>query len=428
MNKLKFPTRLAVLFAVIAAAGLPGVYERIVHEHMNTAAPQSAPWGLWIAAYTFFSGISAGAFPIAALSFVFGQRRFRPLARLALLTALVGLASAMIFVMVDLGRPEKSFHSFWTPNFSSMMTYVVLGYVAYGGLLAFLLWFTLRPEWAAQSAASGGLITRLLAFGWKDTEKQHRRDDLILRVAGVAGLALCLGLAEGVGSLFSVLGGRSFWHSGLFPVTFLVSALLSGSSFVLAAAALLGRGGHQFKNTLLTLARFIGLLLVVELIILPTETLIVLKGGIPSHIEVLRAIATGRFAWVFWIVQFGLGTLAATLLIMVPKRQTLTLAATAALLVLVGIFAFRLNFVIPQQAPSIAPLIAELPLHAGDDYVPNYYEWNLVIFGIGFAGLAFLAGFRWLPILSAGSPMEFELAAHSRRPPVDATTAATHPV
>ncbi len=416
MKKFEFPTRLVILLLLVTGAGMSGVYERFVHEHANTAGTQPVPWGLWIAAYTFFSGISAGAFPVAAMPFLFGNRRFRPLVPTALLVALVGLVTAMIFVLVDLGRPEKAWHALRAPNFDSVMTWVIWLYSGYGALLAAMLWFVLRPDWAQKAKETGSRIARLLAFGWEASSRQEKRDRHVLVGMSVVGLAMAMSLAGGVGSLFAVLGGRSFWHSSLFPVAFLVSALLSGGSIIVTAATLLGRGGYAFKTTLLTLSRYIGALLIVEMVIIPAEALIVIKGGIPSHVAVLKAIAAGPFPWIFWVVQLGLGTLLAAGLIFIPKRRSLTVASIAALLVLLGVFAFRLNFVIPQMMPTMEPVGTSL--HIGEDYVPNLLEWNIVVFGIGFAALTFLAGCRWLPILSERAPVQFELAA---REPEDFT-------
>ncbi len=400
-TRSKFPWLVGGAFLAMFVAGLPGLFDRVVHEHAHTAGSDMTPWGLWVAGYIFFSGISAGAFPIAAMPHVFGYRRFRPLVGTALLVALCSLVAAMFFVLVDLGRPERAMtHVLFRPNTSSVMFWVIASYGMYSILLGLMSYFAFRPRWGESALATGRLLPRLLALGYRGTPAQERRNDLALRIIGALGLLVALTLAGGVGSLFAGLGGRAFWHSGLFPITFIVSALLSGAALVLASATLLGRGGEAFKTTLLLLARLIGLLLVVELVIIPVEAVITLNGGIPSHVAVLQTIATGPFAWVFWVLQVGFGTIVALWLLVGPKRPSLVVSSVAALYVLVGVFAFRLNFVIPQL---VDPTSA---------YVPNLMEWNVVICGVGLAGLVFLLGSRVLPVFPASAPMEFELAAH----------------
>lgn len=407
MKRPRLPHPLVVVFLFMTAVGAPSLLDRVTHGLANSAPPQTVPWGLWVAAYTFFSGIAAGAFAIAALPHMFDYRRFRPLIPLALVVSLTALSAAMMFIMADLGHPERVLHVLLMPNAGSAMAWVIGFYGAFATLLVFMLWYVLRPLWAKQAARTGALVPRLFAAGYTPSLERERKDYRTLRITSVIGIVLALCLGAGVGALFSVLPGRSLWHTGLFPITFLVSALLSGASLVLAAASLIGRGGQAFKATLLTLGKFIGALLVLECIILPAEALIVVGGGIPSHIAVLGAIAVdGPVPWVFWILQIALGTMVPLLLINLPKKSSLGAVSAAAVFVLVGVFAFRLNFVIPQMAVGD---FAHAGL-GGGYFVPHALEWNFVVFGTGVAGLLFMAAIRMLPILPREAALHFEFA------------------
>lgn len=398
----KTPSPVLLGCLVMMAVGVPGVLDRIANG--QPASPQLIPWGLWIAVYTFFSGIAAGAYVVAALAYVFDYRRFRPLVPFALLVSLVSLVSAIVFVLADLGHPERAFHILLRSNTRSMMAWVIGLYNVFGIVLVTMLGVLLRPAFAQRAAEGGGRLSKLLAFGYVHGAPPPD-DSFGLKLLGMVGLACALGLGGGVGALFSVLGSRAFWHSGLFPITFLISALLSGLAFVLGGASLLGRGGNAFKGTLLILGRLIGYLLVVEMIILPAETLIVINGGIPSHISVLKAIGAGPYPWVFWILQVGIGMLSALLLVFLPKRTSLAAVSVASLCVLVGVFAFRLNFVIPQLA------IGDFAISDGQGtYLPDLVEWSLVAFGAGLAGTMLFIGSKLLPVFSGNTPLDFELA------------------
>jgi len=391
-----FPKAIAIVVALMFVAGLPGMFVRVAGAQA-AAGTDFVPWGLWVAAYLFFSGLSAGAFPIATMPYVFGYKRFRPLVPLALLTSLVALSAALTFVLIDLGRPERALNVLLGANLSSMLTWVVAIYCLYGLLLVVMLAMTLRPHWAQRAQQTKSRIARWLAFGYEPSPEQERKDHKRLTWLGGVGLVVVLFLGGGVGSLFAVMGGRAFWHCGMFPITFVVSALVSGAALVLASASLVGRGGAAFKSTLLVLARLVGILLIVELIILPAETLILLRGGVPAHIAVIREIALGQHAWVFWVLQLGLGIVAALALLLLPKKANIATVSVAALYVLIGVFALRLSFVIPQGGEA--------------SYFPSLLEWNLVVFGVGLSGLLFMAGYRWLPVLNESAPIEFELAS-----------------
>lgn len=385
-NTPRFPLPLAAVFLVMSIFGLPAVYDRMVSGHVNAGYGQIVPWGLWVSSYVFFIGISTGAFAFSALTRLFDIRRYRPLSRLALFIACVSLVAALFFISADLGHPERAVSLLLRPNLGSLMAWMFYLYTAYALVLVAELWIVMRP---AQT-------------------KNERR----LRFLDLVGLTIAVCASGGLGSLFAAVGSRPFWHTSFLPVTFVISSLLSGIAFVLAGTLLVMRGGHAFKQSLLMLGRVLGVLLVAELIALITESFVIVKGAIPSHVAVLQAIAAGPFAWVFWGVQLGGGMLLPLALIYLVKPQTLKATAVACLLILAGVFAFRLNLVIPQLAQPAFAALPEVYVHPRTVavYVPTFMEWNLLLFGVGLAGLLFLVGSRLLPLVPHDVGLEFELA------------------
>ena len=47
--------------------GFIGVYERLTTGHLYANYGSIIPWGLWVALYIYFVGLSAGAFLISSL-------------------------------------------------------------------------------------------------------------------------------------------------------------------------------------------------------------------------------------------------------------------------------------------------------------------------------------------------------------------------
>src|SRR3990172_9218353 len=85
---------LGLVWLAALAVGLVGVAQRLLTGHELAGYTSNIPWGLWVAAYVYFVGLSAGAFLISALIYVFGLRRLEPIGKLALFTALVSLLAA----------------------------------------------------------------------------------------------------------------------------------------------------------------------------------------------------------------------------------------------------------------------------------------------------------------------------------------------
>ena len=89
---------LAVLWLAALALGAVGVFERVVNGHEGANYTSYIPWGLWVALYVYFIGLSAGSFLVSALVYVLGMKRLEPLGKLALFTALVTLLAALLAI------------------------------------------------------------------------------------------------------------------------------------------------------------------------------------------------------------------------------------------------------------------------------------------------------------------------------------------
>jgi len=65
------------------------------------------PWTVLIVVYPYLTGLVAGAFTVSSLYHAFGMQRFRPAARLALLTALCFMIFVPAPLLLHLGHPER---------------------------------------------------------------------------------------------------------------------------------------------------------------------------------------------------------------------------------------------------------------------------------------------------------------------------------
>ncbi len=65
------------------------------------------PWGLWVVFYLYFVGLTAGAFLITILTYVFQVKRFERIGRLSAFTVLVALLCELIFIWFDLGHMSR---------------------------------------------------------------------------------------------------------------------------------------------------------------------------------------------------------------------------------------------------------------------------------------------------------------------------------
>lgn len=398
-----FFAALAVAWAVAFIAGMVGVAERITEGHRSADYGSYVTWGLWVAAYQYLVEMAAGAFIIAAAIYLLRLERVQRVGPAALLLGIASLISGMMMVWLDLGRMERFWRVIFTPNFDSIIAWVVMAYTAFLIISAVALWFSLRATLAKYNGDTGlrAGVARVLLFGQRTvSESTAARDIKVVRVLMVVGLVPAIGFAGGEGALFGVVGARPYWNSPTLPISFIASAVVTAGATltVLSAFFLSGLGGARDdvvhflgRTTLAALAA----LLVLEF----AEFSIGLYSSVPAQERAYEEILTGDYWWSFWIIHLFAGA-AVPFAIFVLRGNLTAWMGAAALLAGAGMFTVRLNAVIPGQVvPQLEGLSeAFWSPRLQFDYFPSTMEWLVTIFVVAVGVALFYAGYRLLPV------------------------------
>jgi molybdopterin-containing oxidoreductase family membrane subunit len=394
----------AVLWVAALGLGLVGVYWRLTSGHEQAGYGSYIPWGLWVAGYVYFIGLSAGAFLISALVYVAGVKQLERIGKLALFTALITLFMALVTIWLDLGHMERNWEVFVYPNPTSMMAWMIWMYTAYFIVILAENWFALRSDLAKMAPEPGirGTVGRLLTFGKTDaSDEAADRDRRTLRVLGTIGVPLAIAFHGGVGALFGVIAARPFWNSSIFPIAFIIGALASGGALITFVTAFFGpnRGKQEHTDLVYFLGRMVLALLAVYLLLEWAEFSIGLYGQVPSESEPYRQILTGPYWYVFWFVHILAGA-AIPIALLAGRPRSTSLVGIAAGLIAVTFIAVRLNIVIPGLVvPELEGLdTAYVDNRLAFHYVPTLMEWLVLLF-ITTAGIgALFAGTKLLPL------------------------------
>jgi molybdopterin-containing oxidoreductase family membrane subunit len=203
----------------------------------------------------------------------------------------------------------------------------------------------------------------------------------------------------GVGALFGVVAARPHWHSGLYPILFLASALASGGALLTVIAAVFQDGWTRNRDTVVSLGRLVLGLLLLDVLFQFSEMLVAFRGGVPSHVEGMQLVLGGPYWWVFWGWQIGLGTVVPLLLLALPTRKDPRWVSLAGLLIAVGFIGVRLNIVIPglasEELRGLSAAFASARI--ATDYLPSSQEWLLTFGVVGIGLLLFGLGEKLLP-------------------------------
>jgi molybdopterin-containing oxidoreductase family membrane subunit len=394
----------AVLGVLLAAGGY-AMYLRIDQGMASTNLTSITPWGAWVAFYIYFVGLSAGAFLVSTLANVFEMEGMHKIDRDALLAAIISMVVAMLFVWTDLGRMDRMYFPFLWRQLTSPLAWEVHAYVAYIGVLMAELYFSMRIDLARlarQREDWRGRLFRVLTLGRMGTDEAAQAFDRTwLKRFGLVGIPLAIFFVHGgTGVLFAVAKARPYWNSGLFPVIFIVSAVLSGTALVIAL--------YVLRRTLFTsepldlalldrLGKLLAAFVVTDFAFTAIDALIALTSLHPTEVETWLTVIGSEMSWSFWLVMVGMGW--ALPLVLVSRRswrRTPWLMVLAGLSVVVGIVGVRFNIVVP---PLVIPVMEQLP--AGE-YFPTVVEWVTSIGMIAVGLLLYTLGAELLPLTPLG--------------------------
>ena len=393
-----------VWYAVLAVLLLGGGYAmwlRITRGMASTNLTSTTPWGAWVAFYIYFVGLSAGAFLVSTLANVFGVEGMHRIDRDALFAAIISMVVALLFVWTDLGRMDRMYYPFIWRQFTSPLAWEVHAYVAYIGILVTELYFSMRYDLARIAERGSGLrarLLRLLTLGRTATSESSRETDRTwLKRAGIVGIPLAIFLVHGgTGVLFAVSKARPYWNSGLFPIIFVISAVVSGTALVMALYVLRTRlfdGESVDRDLLERLSKLLAAFVISDVALTTIDMLIALNSLHPHEVETWLIVMFGEMSWSFWWFMVGFGWVFPLVLLSKRSwRRTPGLMVAAGLSVVIGIVAVRFNIVVP---PQILPVMEGLP-HGS--YFPTPVESLTSVGMIAVGLLLYTIGAELLPL------------------------------
>lgn len=321
------------------------------------------PWTVLIVVYPYLTGLVAGAFTISSLYQVFGFQQLRPVAHFALLVSLCCMITVPIPLLLHLGHPERAFNAMITPHVTS--AFAVFGYAAgfYVILLVIETWFVFRPQIVQQAQEQRGVLRwfySILSLGSFDlSEKAMRYDRKWLFALAVIGIPGAHGLHGYVGFVFGSLKSREWWSSDLMPVIFLLSAIISGTAFVIVlyVVSCKLRKVAIDLSCMKVMAYALWGFMMFTLLIEGVEFLSLVYRG-REGIDVILEFVTGPLIVPFFILQFGVGSVLPLLVITfliwrgISGTPLIVGITSSAVLVLLAVLMMRYNVVIGGQEIS----------------------------------------------------------------------------
>lgn len=200
--------------ALLVAMGFSTYLDQLEHGLSVTNLSDQVSWGVYIANFTFLVGIAAAAVLLVIPTYVYHRADIKKVVLIAELMAASAMVMCILFVTVDLGRPERFIH-----------------------LLPFIGKLNIPSSMLAWDiiVLSGYLIINLHVPGYLLFQSYRNKEPSkwLYRPFVFLSIFWAVSIHTVTAFLYGGFGGRPFWNTAIMAPRFLVSAFASGPALLI---------------------------------------------------------------------------------------------------------------------------------------------------------------------------------------------------
>ena len=292
---------LVVGSGAIALVGI-GVY---VYQLMFglgiTGMNRDVSWGLYISQFTYFVGVAASAVMLVLPAYFHHYKKFKRMIIFGEFMAVAAVVMCALFIVVDLGQPQRMLNVMLHPTPNSVMFYDMIVLVGYLCLNIIIGWVTLEAE-------------RL------DVDPPKWVKPLIY-----LSVLWAFSIHTVTAFLYAGIPGRHYWLTAIMAARFLSSAFCSGPAILLLLLFLVRRltGFDPGRDAIKTLSTIIVYAMCVNVFFYLLEIFTAFYSQIPGHMEPMLFLFSGHgghLAWVSYWMWAAVIMAFASLAILIPPQ------------------------------------------------------------------------------------------------------------
>lgn len=320
-----------------------------------THASHDVPWGLFLG-WGLFGGVplSATGFVISTAYYIFGYKGLQSQVRLSYLTGFLGYLFAVIFLLVDLGRPWRIYYPMILGFGTASVLFLIAWHVALYLSVQFLEFSTTLTEWLQM--------------------KRVRHWAMVMTIGlTIAGIILSTLHQSALGAMYLLAPGKlhPLWYTPYIWILYLCSSIYAALCMMIFVSMLVCRFmKHVTDNFFLKNVPWqtIGYAKAASITM---YVYFVLKVITVAHSNNWHLLNTGYGYW-YLLEIFGFVLLPAIILSFAVKTKNLFIARFGAIYGLVGIILnrlnvsiFALNWKMPDHLEHIIPPMPEVAVVLG---------------------------------------------------------------
>jgi molybdopterin-containing oxidoreductase family membrane subunit len=352
----------------LCAVGAAGYAMQLRDGLVVTGLSDQVSWGFYISNFAFLVGIAAAAVLLVIPAYLFHRADLKAVVLLGEGLAVAAVISAMLFVLVDLGRIDRAWHLLpfigrfnWPASLLAWDVVVLNGYLVLN--LAIPLYVHYRHWQGREPNLKAYFPFVVVAMFW------------------------AISIHTVTAFLFSANAARPFWHTSLLGPRFIASAFVSGPALIILILQAIRRltAYPVGENVIHTLALVMTISLQISLFFVIAELFTDFYNE-TTHAASIRYLffglhgATGLRAWIWAAVVLNVAAL--TILMINPLRRRLATLNLACVLAIVGIWIEKgMGLVVPGFIPT--------PLGEVFEYSPSAVELAVSVGIWAFGALVF---------------------------------------
>ena len=280
-------------------------------------------WGTPISVYFWLVGASAGSFVISSFGWVFGIKRYKPLALTASLQAIILLMIVPVLLIWDLGKPVRFIYLMLPGYWHST------GPMAWGSLLIF-------------SYPVSMIVYTVFVL---------KNNQLWAKAFGIVAIVLALSTHWYTGVVMELNPGRYMNHTALAPILFLTGAFISGIGLlilILWVQNMFVEAKKRIDWSLIEeMAQYMMYGIVFDCFLLFLEFMQTLYGNRSEMIS--HELLLGVFRFPYLWLEIILGLLVPLFILVSPLKKQKYGVILASFLVAIGVYGMRVWWVMGGQ-------------------------------------------------------------------------------
>jgi Ni/Fe-hydrogenase subunit HybB-like protein len=332
-----------------------------------TGLSRDVSWGFYVAQFTYLVGVAASAVMVVLPYYLHNYKAFGRITILGEFLAVAAVTMCVLFIFVDLGRPDRILNVLKYPTPGSILFWdmiVLNGYL---------------------------LLNIVIAWNVLEAERNGVKYKPWVKTLSYISIPWAVSIHTVTAFLYAGLPGRGYWLTAIMAPRFLSSAFAAGPS-LLILLCLLVRRFSKFdpgKEQIQSLAKIVTYAILINIFFFFCEVFTVFYSAIPEHMDHFKYLfvgfqGKGQLIPYMWFAIVGM--IVAALVMVNPKiRQNEdTLAMGCGLIIITTYIDKGLGLMTGGFVPNM--------MHHVTEYWPTVPEAliTLGVWAIGFLILTIL--------------------------------------